>query len=114
MYSHLYIQMIRSFQCQTTESIFNQKSYLLNKKERKRFGDLDTSKAHDRLRILNAIRSESELLLPINKYLYYHAHSGSDTSTIDANKRRSKWRICFEWHSKELGDTMNVSITDPH
>ena len=90
------------------------KDYVFSKKERRQFGGLDVQKAHDRLRILNAIRSESELLLPINKYLYYLGHGGSEKATIDSNKRQSKWRITFEWQNKKLGDTHRVSINDPH
>lgn len=100
--------MIRSFSDKTTEKIFH--SLELSRKEVRAFGKLDFQKAYERLRILH-FATEKDLLCAVS--LKYHGLGGKRYS-IDADSRRSPWRITFEWDNDELTDVRLVKIEDTH
>lgn len=101
--------MILSFGDSTTEKIFLGDS--LTRKEIRKLGDLRISKAQERLAILN--RSSEKDLMKL-AFLYYHSLSGDDRYSIDADSRKSKWRITFRWADDELQDVELVTIEDTH
>ncbi|MBC8325927.1 MAG: hypothetical protein H8E27_09910 [Verrucomicrobia subdivision 3 bacterium] len=101
--------MIVSYLDSVTEKIFAGED--LSRKESKRFGDLDVDKAQERLAILNQASEQDLLTLPV---LHYHALRGTKRYSIDANSRRSKWRITFAWKDDQLCDVELVKIEDPH
>ena len=100
--------MIKSFSDTSTEKIFRNQP--LTKKELRKFGSLNLQKALARLDILN-ISSEKDLLLTPS-YHYHTLHNGR--YSIDAESRKSKWRITFQWHDDELQDVALVKIEDTH
>ena len=101
--------MILSFSDDATEKIFNEES--LTRKELKKLGGLNIDKAKSRLMILN--RSNEKSLLSLGN-LCYHSLSGTDRYSIDANSRKSKWRITFTWENDNHTDVQLVKIEDTH
>ncbi|MCW1921561.1 hypothetical protein OKA05_03285 [Luteolibacter arcticus] len=101
--------MIRNFADATTETIFLGGE--LNRKEAKRLGTLDTTKAFERLAILNEADEKTLLLTP---FLHYHRLKGSSRYSIDADSRRSPWRITFQWENSVMKDVQLVKIEDIH
>ena len=101
--------MIRIFADRATEKIF--RGDKLTRKEEKQFGGLRMDKAQERLAILNQA-SERDLLTL--RALHYHKLHGSDRYSIDADSRKSKWRITFAWADDELTDVELVEIEDTH
>ena len=101
--------MTKSFSDSTTERIFNGEP--LSRKELKKLGTINLIKAQERLSVLHA-SSERELL--ILSMLFYHKLQGTTRFSIDANSRRSPWRITFEWENDEMKDVRLVSIEDTH
>jgi len=101
--------MIKSFSGKTAEKIFYGDA--LTKKERKSIGALNTGKAADRLRQLNTADEKSLLTAP---YLHYHKLQGTDRYSIDADSRRSPWRITFTWQNDEMQNVELVNIEDTH
>ena len=100
--------MIKSFLDNTTEKLFH--SHPLTRKEIRKYGSLDLQKALARLDILNKA-SEKDLLSTPS--LHYHTLYNGRFS-IDANSRKSKWRITFRWVDDELKDVSLVKIEDTH
>ena len=101
--------MIRSYADKITEKIF--KGEELSRKELKKLGELDLAKAQQRLAILNQATEKDLLSL---HSLYYHKLKGSDFFSIDADSRKSKWRIVFAWMDETLTDVCLVQIGDTH
>lgn len=102
--------MIRSFANELTEKIFfGEVSF--SKKERKSLGDLNVRKAQEALKLLD-LSTEKELMsIPS---LSYHKLHGTMKYSIDANGRRSKWRITFEWENEEMKNVECVLVEDTH
>ncbi len=101
--------MIKSFADPLTEKIFRGDD--LTKREARQLGDLRFDKAQERLLIL---RHSSEKDLLTLHSLHYHKLHGTERYSIDANSRKSKWRITFVWADQELTDVSLVTIEDTH
>ena len=101
--------MIKSFSSPLAEKMFYGDS--LTKKERMVVGSLNTGKAADRLRQLHTADEKTLLTAP---YLHYHKLRGTTRYSIDADSRRSPWRITFCWENEELKNVELVRIEDPH
>ena len=101
--------MIRSFSDPIAEKIFL--GQRLTRKEEKSIGGLRIEKAQERLAILNQA-SERDLLNLLA--LHYHRLHGKNRYSIDADSRKSKWRITFAWANEELTDVNLVEIEDTH
>jgi len=101
--------VIRSFADTTTETIFLGGD--LSRKEARRLGNLDRTKAFERLAILNEADEKTLLLAP---FLHYHKLKGSSRYSIDADSRKSPWRITFQWENSEMKDVQLVKIEDTH
>lgn len=101
-------EMIISFADQVTKKIFERGP--LTRKEQNKLGGLNFEKAAERLDILN-VADERNLLL--TSYLKYHKIGGNRYS-IDADSRKSKWRITFFWKDEQLQDVEFVKIEDTH
>lgn len=101
--------MIKSFADSTTETIFL--GGALSRKETKRLGSLDTAKAFERLAMLN---EADEKTLLLTSFLHYHRLKGTDRYSIDADSRKSPWRITFQSENAEMKDVQLVKIEDTH
>jgi len=100
--------VIRSFSDKPTEKIFGNEE--LTRKEIRAFGLLNIQKAYDRLQVLH-FASERDLLASVS--LHYH-RLGKGRYSIDADSRKSPWRITFEWENEELTNVKLVKIEDTH
>ncbi len=101
--------MIRSFADATTEKLFLGEE--LSRKETNKLGTLNPIKAFERLAILNEADEKSLLRLPA---LHYHRLKGTPKYSIDADSRKSPWRITFQWENQEMKDVELVRIEDTH
>lgn len=101
--------MIRSFADTTTEKLFLGEE--LSRKEINKLGTLNPVKAFERLAILNEADKKSLLRLPA---LHYHKLKGTSKYSIDADSRKSPWRITFQWEKQEMKDVELVRIEDTH
>jgi plasmid maintenance system killer protein len=101
--------VIKSFSDMTTKKIYLGES--LTKKDRKRIGSLNIEKAKERMMML-ATADEKRLLMAV--YLHYHALRGTGRYSIDADSRRSPWRITFAWSGDEMVDVELVTIENTH
>ena len=101
--------MIKSFSDTTTKKIYLGES--LTKKDRKKIGALNIEKAKERLMVL-ATANEKRLMMA--SHLHYHSLHGSQRYSIDADSRRSPWRITFLWDDDEMVDVLFVKIEDTH
>ena len=101
--------MINSFANEVTRKIFL--NLPLTRKEIRKFGSLNIEKTTNRLQVLD-LSDERDLILAM--HLYYHALSGTRRYSIDANSRRSIWRITFEWADGNRTDVEAVLIEDTH
>ena len=101
--------MIKSFADTVTETLFLGKA--LSRKEARKLGGLDTHKAFERLAMLHAADEKALLLTP---FLHYHKLKGTSRYSIDADSRRSPWRITFQWEDAEMKDVQLVKIEDTH
>jgi plasmid maintenance system killer protein len=59
-----------------------------------------------------ATADEKRLLMAV--YLHYHALRGTGRYSIDADSRRSPWRITFAWSGDEMVDVELVTIENTH
>jgi len=103
------LPVIKSFADTTTEKLFLGEA--LNRKESNKLGTLNPTKAFERLAILNESDEKSLLLLP---FLHYHKLKGTSKYSIDADSRKSPWRITFQWENSEMKDVELVRIEDTH
>jgi plasmid maintenance system killer protein len=101
--------VIKSFSDTITEAIFLGEK--LSRKDTAKFGSLDTVKAYERLAMLNQADEKTLLLSP---FLHYHKLKGSQRFSIDADSRKSPWRITFKWDNAEMKDVQLVRIEDTH
>jgi plasmid maintenance system killer protein len=101
--------VIRSFSDPTAEKVFLGEK--LSRKEEKALGGLKIEKAQERLAILNQATERDLLNLGS---LNYHKLHGTGRYSIDADSRKSKWRITFAWSNDELSDVELVKIEDTH
>lgn len=101
--------MIISFADSVTEKVFLGED--LSRQEAKKLGELNLDKAQERLAVLNQASERNLMTLP---FLNCHALRGSSRYSIDANSRRSKWRITFAWEDEEHVDVQLVCIEDTH
>lgn len=101
--------MIESFANETTCKLFRGEQ--LSRKEAKGMGDLNIIRAFERLAILNRSDEKSLLLTP---FLHYHRLKGTSLYSIDAESRKSKWRITFAWDNEEKTDVRLVKIENTH
>lgn len=101
--------VIRSFADAVTEKLFLGET--LSRKESNKLGSLDLTRAFERLSILNEADEKSLLLLPA---LHYHKLKGTTKYSIDADSRKSPWRITFQWEDSEMKNVELVRIEDTH
>jgi addiction module HigA family antidote len=101
--------VIRSFADATTEKLFIGEE--LSRKEANKLGSLNAVKAFERLAILNEADEKSLLRIPA---LHYHKLKGTSKYSIDADSRKSPWRITFQWENQEMKDVELVRIEDTH
>ena len=101
--------MIRSFADATTEKLFLGEE--LSRKESKKLGSLNPVRAFERLAILNEADEKSLLRIPS---LHYHKLKGTSKYSIDADSRKSPWRITFQWENSEMKNVELVRIEDTH
>jgi plasmid maintenance system killer protein len=100
--------MIKSFSDTPTSKIFNGEA--LTRKEIRGFGSMNFSKAKQRLDILNEATQTN--LLQLSSLHYHTLHNGR--YSIDADSRKSKWRIIFSWENEECTNVELVRIEDTH
>ena len=101
--------MIISFADTLTEKLFF--GAQMSRKEINKIGTLNTIKAFERLAILNEANEKSLLLATV---LHYHKLKGSTKYSIDADSRKSPWRITFQWENTEMKNVELVRIEDTH
>jgi plasmid maintenance system killer protein len=104
-----FIPMIRSFADAITETIFLGGE--INRKDARKLGGLNTLKAFERLAMLHEADENTPLVTP---FLHYHKLKGTTRYSIDAESRKSPWRITFQWESAEMKDVQLVKIEDTH
>ena len=96
--------MIKTFQCRATESLFNRKPV-------SRFASI-TAIARRKLEMLDAAKRREDLRIPPDNRLELLSGDRAGQSSIRIN---DKWRICFEWRqSGDVGDAYRVEIVDYH
>jgi plasmid maintenance system killer protein len=83
----------------------------LSRRESNKLGILDLTRAFERLAILNEADEKSLLLLPA---LHDHKLKGTSKYSIDADSRKSPWRITFQWENSEMKNVELVRIEDTH
>lgn len=105
----LQVGVIKSFGDKLTEKFFSGEK--LTKKERKQIEALKVEKAEIRLDQLDSAEEKDLLLAP---HLFYHNLKGTNRYSIDADSRKSFWRITFEWENDEMKDVLLVKIEDTH
>jgi plasmid maintenance system killer protein len=101
--------VIKSFANTTAEKLFLGEK--LSRKETKKLGALNPVKVFERLAILNEADEQCLLLIPA---LHYHKLKGTSKYSIDADSRKSPWRITFEWENSEMKNVELVKIEDTH
>jgi len=101
--------VIESFADRITGKIFRGEE--LSRKECRALGDLNIARAFERLAILN--RADEKTLHQI-PFLHYHKLHGTSRYSIDADSRKSKWRVTFVWRNEEMADVILVRIEDTH
>jgi plasmid maintenance system killer protein len=101
--------VIQSFADAATEKIFLGQD--LSRKEIKALVGLNTSKAIERLALLD---QADEKVLLLSPFLHYHKLKGTSQFSIDADSRKSPWRITFRWENAEMRNVHLVRIQDTH
>ena len=104
-----FLLVIKSFADTLTEKLFLGSE--LSRKELNKLGSLNPVKAFERLAILNEADEKALMRLPA---LHYHKLKGTPKYSIDADSRKSPWRITFQWENAELKDIELVRIEDTH
>jgi plasmid maintenance system killer protein len=108
-FSCIFFIVIKSFADSTTETLFLGGE--LSRKESRKLGGLNPIKAHERLSMLNEADEKALLMAP---FLHYHKLKGTTRYSIDADSRKSSWRITFHWENAEMKDVLLVKIEDTH
>ena len=101
--------MIKSFAAPLTEKLFL--GFEMTRNESSKLGALDPVNVFERLAILNEADEKSLLLIPT---LHYHKLKGTSKYSIDADSRKSPWRITLLWENAEMKHVELVKIEDPH
>jgi plasmid maintenance system killer protein len=101
--------VIKSFADMLTEKLFLGAE--MSRKEINKLGTLNAVKAFERLAILNEADEKSLMLIPL---LHYHKLKGTAKYSIDADSRKSPWRITFQWENAEMTNVELVRIEDTH
>lgn len=101
--------MIVSFADALTEKVFLGET--LTRRDIRKLGDLNIDKAQERLVVLSQTAERDLLALT---FLHYHKLHGTGRYSIDADSRRSKWRITFAWTGDDHMDVQLVLIEDTH
>lgn len=101
--------VIKSFANTLTEKLFLGSE--MSRKELNQLGTLNPIKAFEWLAILNVADEKTLMLIPA---LHYHKLQGTSKYSIDADSRKSPWRITFQWENAEMKDVELVRIQDPH
>ena len=101
--------MIKSFADTLTEKLFL--GVEMSRKEINKLGTLNAVEAFERLAILNEADEKSLILIPL---LHYHKLKGTAKYSIDADSRKSPWRITFQWENAEMTNVELVRIEDTH
>ena len=83
----------------------------MTRKEANKLGTLNPIKAFERLAVLNEADAKSLILIPA---LHYHKLKGTFKYSIDADSRKSPWRITFQWEKAEMKNVELVRIEDSH
>lgn len=104
-----FFPVIKSFADTVTEKLFLGSD--LSRKELNQLGTLNPVKAFERLAILNEADEKTLLLIPA---LHYHKLKGTSKYSIDADSRKSPWRITFQWENAEMKNVELVRIQDIH
>lgn len=102
-------RVIKSFADTVTEKLFLGEE--LSRKELNKFGTLNPVKAFERLATLNESDEKTLLLIPA---FHYHKLKGTSKYSIDADSRKSPWRITFQWENGEMKNVEFVRIEDTH
>ena len=105
----IFCHVILSFADTLTEKLFL--GLELTRKETKQIGNLNTVKTFERLAILNEADEKSLLLIP---FLHYPKLHGTKKFSIDADSRKSPWRITFQWENAEMKNVEIVKVEDAH
>jgi plasmid maintenance system killer protein len=101
--------VIQSFADTLTEKLFLGAE--MSRRELNKLGTLNPVKAFERLAILNESDEKALRLIPA---LHYHKLKGSTKYSIDADSRKSPWRITFQWENAEMRNVGLVKIEDTH
>lgn len=101
--------MIKSFADTLTEKLFLGDE--LSRREINKLGGLNTVKAFERLATLHEADEKALRLIPA---LHYHKLQGTSKYSIDADSRKSPWRITFQWENAEMQNVELVKIEDTH
>ena len=102
-------RVIKSFADTVTEKLFFGEE--LSRKELNKLGTLNPVKAFERLATLNESDEKTLLLIPV---VPYHKLKGTSKYSIDADSRKSPWRITFQWENGEMKNVEFVRIEDTH
>lgn len=97
--------MIRGFKCKTTQQLWE--GEVISQRKRNKFGDLDWVKALENLNIINELNEKELMSIPSLRY-----HTLNDGRFSVDVRRRSKWRIIFQWIDEERSDCELVRISD--
>ncbi len=101
--------MILSFADTLTKKLFLGEG--MSRREINKLGTLNPVKAFERLAILNEADEKILRLIPA---LHYHKLLGTSKYSIDADSRKSPWRITFQWKNSEMQNVELVKIEDTH
>ena len=101
--------VIQSFADTLTQKLFLGEK--MSRRETNKLGTLNPVKAFERLAILNEADEKTLRLIPT---LHYHKLHGTSKHSIDADSRKSPWRITFQWENAEMQNVELVKIEDTH
>ncbi len=80
-------------------------------REANRLRSLNPVKAFERLAVLNEADEKALRLIPA---LHDHRLKGTSNYSIDADSRKSPWRITFQWENSEMNHVELVKVEDTH
>ncbi len=108
-YWRKFFLVIKSFADSLTEKLFLGEG--LTRRECNKIGNLNIVRAYEHLAILNEADERALMLIPS---LHYHKLKGTNQFSIDADSRKSPWRITFQWENSEMKDVEIVQTEDTH
>ena len=101
--------MIQSFADTLTEKLFLGKE--MSRREINQLGTLNPVTAFEQLAILNEADEKALRLIPM---LHYHKLHGTSKYSIEADSRKSPWRITFQCENAEMQNVELLKIEDTH